>query len=424
MSIRRIPTTRQARRIALALVVAAATATATAVAGGPAGADPSPGASVATGPITLDLGATDSSFHTALTGGRISLTDGPAAASSVGVPLRQGTTVLRPVRLDAAGAAVRVGYDALAPAHTTAGVEVRAQRESGRWSEWVPTESGATVAFGAATQVVQVRVTLTAGAGAAMPSVGELTVAPASAPSASVASVIEPMAAPLISQVYATREGLVGGTTANGHVIVERDHFVALPSRRGLAAAGSGEYTVKVCAENGRCEWAPVWDVGPWNTHDDYWNPSDVRETWQDLPQGLPEAQAAYEDGYNGGQDEFGRAVANPAGIDLADGVFWDGLQLTDNSWVTATYLWTTDDRNFGTVDTDGGPLNVRSGASTADAAVGLAGDTAQVAAWCQVEGESITGTQGTTTTWYRIHDNMYVAAAYVAGVAATPPAC
>ena len=27
----------------------------------------------------------------------------------------------------------------------------------------------------------------------------------------------------------------------------------------------------------------------------------------------------------------------NPAGIDLADGTFWDGLKLTTNSWVTVT---------------------------------------------------------------------------------------
>src|SRR5690606_18208990 len=90
-------------------------------------------------------------------------------------------------------------------------------------------------------------------------------------------------------RVFATREGLVGGTTANGHVIVERDHVVALPSRRGLADNNSGNYTVQVCTEDGaRCEWAPVWDVGPWNTKDDYWNAD--REMWQDLPQGTPEA--------------------------------------------------------------------------------------------------------------------------------------
>jgi hypothetical protein len=84
-----------------------------------------------------------------------------------------------------------------------------------------------------------------------------------------------------------------------------------------------------------------VWDVGPWNTKDDYWNPSTVRQSFTDLAQGLPEAQAAYQNGYHGGKDAFGRTVTNPAGIDLADGTFWDGLGLTDNTWVTATYLWT-----------------------------------------------------------------------------------
>ena len=51
----------------------------------------------------------------------------------------------------------------------------------------------------------------------------------------------------------------------------------------------------------------PVWDAGPWNIHDDHWNPSSVREMFKSLPQGLPEAQAAYESGYNDGVDGFGR---------------------------------------------------------------------------------------------------------------------
>ena len=146
---------------------------------------------------------------------------------------------------------------------------------------------------------------------------------------------------PKTYRVFATREGLVGRTTANGHVITPRDHFVALPSRRGLSPRGSNQFSVRVCADSGRCETAPVWDVGPWNTRDDYWNPPAVRQNWKDLPQGTPEAQAAFENGYNGGRDQFGRMVANPAGIDLADGTFWDGLGLKNNSWVTATYLWT-----------------------------------------------------------------------------------
>jgi hypothetical protein len=63
---------------------------------------------------------------------------------------------------------------------------------------------------------------------------------------------------------------------------------------------------------------------------------------FKSLPQGLPEAQAAYEDGYNDGLDGFGRRVLNPAGIDLADGTFYN-VGLNDNGWVTVTYLWTGD---------------------------------------------------------------------------------
>jgi hypothetical protein len=153
-------------------------------------------------------------------------------------------------------------------------------------------------------------------------------------------------------RVFATREGLVGHTTANGHVIKSRDHFVALPTREALSPKGSWEKAVKVCnPANGRCETAPVWDVGPWNIHDDYWNAPEQRDiySWLDhggkccLKQGLPQSQAAYQQGYNGGRDEFGRSVANPAGIDLADGTFWDGLGMTNNGWVDVTFLWLPD---------------------------------------------------------------------------------
>lgn len=220
--------------------------------------------------------------------------------------------------------------------------------------------------------------------------------------------------------VYATREGSVGGTTANGHVIVSHDRFVAFPSTKVLCSNGGHEYEVKV-TYNGKSVIAPVWDVGPWNTKDNYWDPPSQREMWQDLPQGKPEAQAASQDGYNGGfdetnylvkvstgSDEFSvgdrvrpivnglkvrstaggveigsvltgdqgtviggpqkailnglyyrwwnitwdkglsgwsaqkRYVSNPAGIDLADGTFWDDLGMTDNDWVTVEFLWTT----------------------------------------------------------------------------------
>ncbi|WP_197288244.1 hypothetical protein [Nocardia sp. NRRL S-836] len=285
-------------------------------------------------------------------------------------------------------------------------VDVRGQRPDGQWTEWFQAPATLPVT----TSTVQARVVLTSG------KASRVTVSAYTAPAA--AEDVSAMAAGRSYRVYATREGLVGGTTANGHTIRSRDHFVALPSRRGLAPNNSGSYSVQVCASNGRCEWAPVWDVGPWNTKDDYWNPSTTREMWKDLPQGKPEAQAAYENNYNGGKDQFGREVANPAGIDLADGTFWDGLKLSTNSWVTVTYLW-TGSGPVGTVRTSAanGTVNVRSGANSSTAQVGLAANYAQVRVTCQLTGESVTGTQGTSNIWYRIASGKHVAKAYVAGV-------
>jgi hypothetical protein len=81
----------------------------------------------------------------------------------------------------------------------------------------------------------------------------------------------------------------------------------------------------------------PVWDVGPWNTSDDYWSPD---RRYSDLPPGLPMAQAARQQGYNNGRDEFGRRIRQPNGIDIADGAFWDDLGMTDSDWVDVTFLW------------------------------------------------------------------------------------
>ena len=190
---------------------------------------------------------------------------------------------------------------------------------------------------------------------------------------------------------------------------------MALPSRRGLAGALGGEYSVRVCAGNGRCAWAPVWDVGPWNTRDDYWAAPGIRQEWGDLPQGLPAAQAAYQNGYNDGKDQFGRKVANPAGIDLADGTFWDGLQLKNNAWVTVNYLWAST-YPAGYVRTPGDTLNVRAAPHSGAPIVGIAGNLAQVRVECVAAGENVDGSQGTTDAWYRLAAGMFVSAAYVSG--------
>ena len=47
--------------------------------------------------------------------------------------------------------------------------------------------------------------------------------------------------------------------------------------------------------------------------------------------------------------------MANPAGIDLADGTFWDDLGLINNTTVTVDYLWTGNVRLAKVVDT--GPV-------------------------------------------------------------------
>ncbi len=231
--------------------------------------------------------------------------------------------------------------------------------------------------------------------------------------------------APLTVRLYATREGAVGGVTANGHIVVVRDHFVSLPSRLGLSAKGTGSRSVRVCsAATGRCEYAPVWDVGPWNTRDDFWNYS--RQMWPSLPRGVPEAQAAYQNGFNGGRDQFGRTVTNPSGIDLADGTFWDGVGLRDNAWVTVTFLWTGTGGTTGQVTLSGGYLNVRAGPSTGWSIRGVAASYANVVIQCQVRGQWISGTVSTTNLWDRIGTGDYVSHAFVAVPAGAPrpPTC
>ena len=269
----------------------------------------------------------------------------PLSGEAVGVTvsgrtvrLAEGRERAGPARADGHGAAGFPGLLTLAAHHmdepvdrvdalltlaagspgAAASVDVRGLRAGGGWTEWepgVPTSGPATArtltaALPEPVVDVQARLVLTpqadAGWVAPGPVVRDLTL------TAHVATRTNATAkhAPRQYRVFATREGLVGGTTANGHVIGKRDLFVALPSRRALAPRDNSDYTVKVCAPTGRCAFAPVWDVGPWNTHDDYWNAE--REQWRDLPPGKPQAQAARQDGYNGGKDQFGRKVRNP----------------------------------------------------------------------------------------------------------------
>ena len=148
-----------------------------------------------------------------------------------------------------------------------------------------------------------------------------------------------PVSPPTYS-VYATREGLVGERTANGHIIQPRDHFVSLPSWTALSEAGKGDYRVKITTPQGRTAIAPVWDTGPWNFKDDYWH--NPRNEFKDLPVGVPQAEKAFLEKHNAGRNESGRGIYNPSGIDIADGTYWDdlGLEGASAGKLDVTFLW------------------------------------------------------------------------------------
>jgi hypothetical protein len=142
--------------------------------------------------------------------------------------------------------------------------------------------------------------------------------------------------------------------------------FAALKLTGPLSSSGcsSGyrldlDYRVVVSRDSGQSATIPVKDVGPWNEDDPYWagpGSSRPRRRFADLPRGTPEAQAAFYNGYNtssncislttgqpsghaGGADQFGRCVLNPAGIDLSIEAA-KSLGMTDNGWVTVSFLW------------------------------------------------------------------------------------
>ena len=339
----------------------------------------------------------------------VAVTDGTARlASSVGAPDRIGFLTFAPKRLPAPTDRITATLDAQTAPGTAAVIEARERRVNHSWTEWHPLRTGHPTPPIEPSREIQVRLVLTGPAGTA-PTARGISIAARTTEGLRTAGGTGPA---LRYRIFATREGLVGGTTANGHTVAKNDHFVALPSRRALAQRGKDDYSVKVCALNGRCAWAPVWDVGPWNTHDDYWNPAGERENWAELTQGVPQAQAAFADGFNGGLDGLGRKVKNPAGIDLADGLFWGALGLTDNSWVQVTLLWTGSDRLL-PVRADDGPVEVLSAPRSDAPKVGLAAGNAAVPVQCVVPAPPAEG-GGAAGGWLRIGLDEFIRAEFV----------
>ena len=338
------------------------------------------------------------------------------------------TAVLPPHRLAFRAGEVAARVDALIPAGAAMRVMVRGDRgDDGGWTQWQPIERvvaiesgprpvwGGQVAFADPVTSVQFQLLLRRGYRGASPVVRTVALTAWRGLSRVTQAAAR---APVTLRVYATREGLVGAGTANGHVVSVHDHFVALPSRRSLDLPGSGDYTVRICApQTGRCEYSPVWDVGPWNIRDDYWDPRPARQMWPSLPTGMPESQSAYLHGFNGGRDQFGRRVRNPAGVDIADGTMQRGLHLAGSAWVRLTLLWTGRYRHRVLVEFPWhGLVAVRTRPTWYSPKVGLAVSRTNVDVSCEARGQRVLGAHGRTNLWDQIGPRNWLPHAYVSG--------
>jgi hypothetical protein len=114
--------------------------------------------------------------------------------------------------------------------------------------------------------------------------------------------------------VKATREGLVGATTASGYVIDRVVPFVALPSTKALH-----RFVRVTNPTNGRSAIAIVLDVGPWNERDDAYV--------------FDGARPAAESGV-----DTRKRKTNRAGIDLGERV-WVKLGMVDNTDVQWEFI-------------------------------------------------------------------------------------
>ena len=113
--------------------------------------------------------------------------------------------------------------------------------------------------------------------------------------------------------VKATREGLVGLTTASGWVIDDVVRFCALPSTKAL------HRRVRITNPlNGRVVIAQVLDVGPWNEHDDAYVLQGAR----------PLAEINVKVDRHGNETN---GPTNGAGIDLGQAV-WLALDMKGNT--------------------------------------------------------------------------------------------
>ena len=196
--------------------------------------------------------------------------DAPPAPHAAGQYQRYGF-VLSPVySYSTPFSQLHTSFFAVTPTASAAQLDLRISADGSRWSGWeTDVLPGSTTSFVSSGRFAQYRVRLFGNA--SPPTVANVQIQPRRDAHATAAYAADEPLAPTY-KVRATRQGMVGGRTANGYVIKPHDRFVSLPSWRALSSSRtSPEYFVRLTA-NGRSTVVPVMDVGPWNEHDDYWN--------------------------------------------------------------------------------------------------------------------------------------------------------
>lgn len=312
---------------------------------------------LAENPAQLGLSGYTNLLNTSLSGGKsLSLGgDGLVPPRWSGAWNDYGMYTSQPKQFEEPFNNLQVSWTGTEPSGTSLEVDVRVSPDNQNWTLWQTLDnSGQSAAFGSSNAFLfaQYRTRLFSDAAGKSPQFGEIKLeanrrnleglTTASYFSLSNIASASPAQAtpPPTYKVYATREGLVGGRTANGHIIKPRDRFVSLPSWSSLNDLGKQDYMVKITTPSGKTATAPVMDVGPWNFKDNYWH--NPRFEFKDLPVGVPQAEKAYFEKHNGGYNENGSWVGNPSGIDIGDGTYWDDLDLEGASAgrVDVTFLW------------------------------------------------------------------------------------
>jgi hypothetical protein len=266
---------------------------------------------------------------------------------------RYGTLIAEPLSLNRAVDRVQLAYTARTPAGSEVLVDLRASVDGETWQPWViGAADGDVVGFGQFVRHVQYRVSMLADL-QATPTIADITLKATNAPATLQAqSYAGTLAAAPTFRVRGTRQGMIGGRTANGTIIPPRARFVSLPCWCALNPKGQTNYSVRL-TYRGRSTVVPVWDVGPYSGRDDYWNVT--RSGYPDLERGWPMDHAAYYEGYNGRQADKGY-VRFPTSVDVGDGAWWDDLGIVgDQAELEITFLWMGADPLAGPPERDPG---------------------------------------------------------------------